>query len=132
MFTETAKVQVKDGKTVKGEQTYSKVRFAPDSKDTAEAKAYFEGKAPTDLLKDAIAFLQAERPKQNGMVELLREAEYAYDLGKRNKIRQSILSGLEGPEKAIEKAIADLMKARQAMGKPISEEKARAMVMAED
>lgn len=132
MFTETANVTVKDsnGKEV-GKQEYQKVRFAPNSKDNDGAKAAFTGKQDGELLKEAIAHIQSQDPKANAVHELLRYVEYAYDLGVRSKIRQGLVAAIAGPDKAIEKAIQDLMKARAAMGRPISEEKARAIITAE-
>ena len=48
----------------------------------------------------------------------------------RYAVRQSLLAKMEGPDKAINKLISDLMKAREKVGKPISEQKAHAIAIA--
>jgi hypothetical protein len=128
MFQTTAKVQVKNGDKLLGEKNYDKVVF--EGVGLTDKKEIIPGD-PETLLGEAIAYFQAQvGEKGNGVIELLKNATYANDLGQRNKIRAVIVASLEGPEKAIEKAIKDLMAARQSAGKPISEEAARAKVMA--
>lgn len=129
MFKTTAKVQVKNQKNeVIASQDYPKVVFEGL---TLDEKGKPVGGTPEELLGQAIAFLQAEAgEKGNGVVELLKHATYAYDLGVRAKIRQSLVTASAGPDKAIEKQIKDYMAARAAMGKPVTEEKARERVMA--
>jgi len=128
MFQTTAKVQVKNGDKVLGEKEYAKVVF--EGVGLNEKKEIIPGDAET-LLGEAIAYFQEQvGEKGNGVIELLKNATYANDLGQRNKLRATIVASLEGPEKAIEKMIKDFMAARQAAGKPISEEAARAKVMA--
>ena len=108
-------------------QNYDKVNFHGD---TLTEQGTISGGTPESLLTDAIAFFQAENPKGNGVIELLRSATYAYDLGVRASIRQSLVTAAAGPEKSIDRAVKDLMAARSAAGRPISEETARAKVMA--
>jgi len=128
MFQTTAKVQVKNGDKLLGEKEYSKVVF--EGTGLTDKKEIVPGD-PETLLGEAIAYFQAQvGEKGNGVIELLKNATYANDLGQRNKIRATIVASLEGPEKSIEKAVKDFMAARQAAGKPISEEAARAKVMA--
>lgn len=129
MFQTKAEVKVKDGDKVIATQEYQKVIFHGDSED-ANGKVIVT--SPADkLLGDAIAFFQAEvGEKGNGVLEMLQHVTYSQDLAKRASIRQTLVQSLEGPEKAISKAIKDLMAARAAAGKPISEEKAREKVMA--
>jgi len=128
MFKTTKTVEVKNGDKTLGSQEYTKVVFEGIGLD--DKKKIITGDAET-LLGDAISFFQGiEGEKGNGVLRLLSEATYAYDLGVRSKIRQTIVAAMEGPEKAIEKSIKDFMAARQAAGKPISEEAARAKVLA--
>ena len=129
MFYTDAKVQVKNGDKVLAEKVYSKVVFEGISLD--DKKNVVQGDDIEKLLGDAIAYFQEQAgEKGNGVIELLRNATYANDLGQRNKIRQVLVTSMEGPEKSIDKAVKDFMAARQAAGKPISEEAARAKVMA--
>ena len=130
MFKTQAEVKVKDGQNkVIASQTYEKIVFEGDSKDdkgntvvSSEVKV---------LLGAAIDFFQKEvGDKGNGVLELLKNATYAYDLGVRASIRQTLVTAAAGPDKAIEKAIKDLMVARAAANRPITEEQARAKVMA--
>ncbi len=137
MVTVTATVVAKDGdKELK--QDYSKILFAPEAKSTDAVKEQFAGKSDADLLKEAIGYITDKvlpkdkdgKPVGSPVVELLQGFTYAYDLGIRSKIRQQIVSAAAGPDKAIEKAVQDFMKARAAMGKPVTEEAARAKVKA--
>lgn len=121
MNTVTAKVTVKDsqGKEV-ATREYQKVVFQ-EPKDR-----------PSDeLLAEAIAHLQKDvGEKGDPVAELLSHLTYAYDLGVRSGIRQELVSGIAGPDKAIAKAIDDFMKARAAVGKPVSREDAEKKVRA--
>ena len=129
MFNATAKVQVKNTQgQVIASQEYSKVIF--EGTELTEGKVTSKIEVP-QLLQAAIAFFQKEvGEKGNGVIELLKNATYAYDLGVRAGIRQTLVTAAAGPEKSIEKAIKDFMAARAAAGKPINEESARAKVMA--
>lgn len=133
MYKTTAEVKVKNDKNeVILSQKYDKIVFegtGPDEK----GKPTFDGtdapKAILALLATAIDFFQAEvGEKGNGALELLKQATYAYDLERRNKIRQQLVSGAEGPEKTIEKLVKDHMVARAKLGKPVTEEVARKRV----
>ena len=119
MRTMEATVKVKDAaKVVVGEQTYTKQVFG----EPKESK-------PEELLRDAIGFLQKEAgEKGNGVLDLLQHVTYSYDLGQRSNIRQGIVASLEGPEKAITKAVDALVKAYTAMGKTITREDARKLI----
>lgn len=130
MFTEKARVQVKDQQNkVIASQEYNKQVFEGTKRGE-------DGKVGTDvgtdvLLGNAIKFFQEQAGKDgNGVLELLKNATYAFDLGVRASIRQTLVTAAAGPDKAIEKAIKDLMAARAAAGKPMSEEVARAKVLA--
>ena len=128
MFTKKATVQVKDSKgTVVAKQDYNKVVF----EGTEEVNGKVQGGTAEQLLGDAITFYQNKvGEKGNGLLALLADATYAYDLGERAKIRQTLVTAIAGPDKAIEKAIKDLMAARAAAGKPITEEAARLKIEA--
>lgn len=128
MFLTDAKVQVKNGDKLIAEKVYQKVVF--EGTGLNEKKEIIAGD-PETLLGDALAYFQKKvGEKGNGVLALLAAATYANDLNERNKIRQSLVAAAEGPEKAIEKAIKDFMAARQAAGKPVTEEVARTKVMA--
>jgi len=128
MFETQATVKVKNSQNVViAEQKYTKVVFEGLSLD---GKGNPVGGTPEELLTAAIAFYQSKNPKSNGVLVMLADATYANDLGQRNSIRQSLIAGMAGPDKAIEKAIKDLMAARAASGKPIVEARAREKVLA--
>jgi len=124
MFSTEAKVQVKNTKNeVIASQTYQKVVFEGTAKnDKGEVISAVKEDV---LLGDAIKFMQKEvGEKGNGVIELLRNVTYAYDLGVRAGIRQTLVTAAAGPDKAIEKAIKDFMAARAAAGKPVTLEQA--------
>lgn len=129
MFKTTAKVQVKNGQgAVIASQEYNKQVF--EGTELTEGKVTSTA-APDKLLGDAIAFFQELEGKDgNGVVRLLKEATYAYDLGVRAGIRQTLVTAAAGPDKAIEKSIKDFMAARAAAGKPVTEDVARAKILA--
>lgn len=67
-----------------------------------------------------------DKESQGEIVNLINQSLEARE---RAKIRQQILAENAGPEKAIDRAIMQFMKAREAVGKPITEDKAREMVL---
>ncbi len=89
---------------------------------------YPEFETSQDVL-DFISTGDAEKDKAN-LADLLAAANYGFNLKARASVRSRLLDKLAGPDKAINKAIADIMKMKAAMGKPITEEKARALVLA--
>lgn len=133
MFETKAKVTVKNAKgEVVGTQEYNKRVFEGTGADANGKPTYDSANenAISQLLADAIDFYQKQNPKGNGVVDLLSDATYAYDLGVRAGIRQGLVTALAGPDKAIEKQIKDFMATRAAMGKPVTEAVARERVMA--
>ena len=64
------------------------------------------------------------------VTEFLTALNYGTSLRARAKVRAVLQSKAEGPDKSINKMVAELVKMRAAQGKPITEEKARAMVLA--
>lgn len=129
MINSVATVQVKDnqGKVI-AKQDYSKINFEGMALDD---KGKPTGGTPEELLSDAIAHFQTKAGENgNGVIELLAAATYAYDLGERAKIRQALVTAVAGPDKAIEKQIKDYMVGRAAVGKPVTEDVARARVKA--
>ena len=73
---------------------------------------------------DLLILLQDEKKAK----DVIANWWYGQDLKAKAEVRNAILSEAAGPEKAFEKAVKDFMKLREANGKPISEEKARAVV----
>ena len=63
---------------------------------------------------DVLGLLQ----NKDSLDEVLANIKYASSLKARNKVRAAILDSEAGPDKAIDKAIADANKARIASGKP--------------
>jgi len=66
--------------------------------------------------------------KPETLKELLRDFNYGQDLKAKSEIRNKILAEQAGPEKAFEKSVRDFIKLREAMGKPVTEERAREIV----
>ena len=64
-----------------------------------------------------------------GLKSLIAAANYGFNLKARSAVRQAILETEGGPDKAIDKMVKDLIKARQVVGKPITEGAAREMVL---
>jgi hypothetical protein len=77
-----------------------------------------------ETVEDVISALSD--PKQ--IVDILRNLNYGTDLKLRSVCRAALVSESAGPDKAIERLVADLIKMRAAIGKPISEEQARNLV----
>lgn len=140
MFKTKATVTVKDNQgKVLITQDYDKVVFGGtqiDAKGNAVGPFGDDGTTRADnadeqLVQAAISFYISEAgPSGNGVADMLADLTYAYDLGRRASIRQQLVTAAAGPDKAIEKAIKDLMAARAAAGKPIDEVTARAKVKA--
>jgi hypothetical protein len=135
MYTIKAKVEVKNGDKVVGTKEYDKVVFEGFSADDKGKPVIPSDPAEVGKLMTAARdFFKAEGGEKatdvTALVELLKNVTYAYDLGQRSSVRQAILNEQAGPEKSIEKAIKDVMAARAQAGKPITEEQARAKVLA--
>ena len=62
--------------------------------------------------------------------QVISDWHYGQDLRAKAEVRNAILVKEAGPEKAFEKSVRDFMKLREANGKPVTEEKARAIVKA--
>ncbi len=62
--------------------------------------------------------------------KIITAANYGLDLKVRANLRNQIMSELGGPGNAIEKLVKDILAMRLKAGKPITEEKARAMALA--
>jgi hypothetical protein len=135
MFTTDAEVKVKDSQgKVLATQKYNKIIFEGTALDgNGKVTALDAQGAPMPveyLLKAAIDHFQSLNPKGNGVVDLLENVTYANDLGARAKVRAQIIAATAGPDKAIDKMVKDFMAGRAAAGKPVTEEVARARVVA--
>lgn len=75
---------------------------------------------------DALKMLSDDKTAKS----ILNDWHYGQDLRAKSEVRNAILAEVAGPEKAFEKSVKDFMKLREANGKPVSEEKARAIVKA--
>lgn len=53
---------------------------------------------------------------------------YGQDLRAKAAVRQTIIATVAGPDKAFDKAVKDFQKMREAMGRPITEDQAKAIV----
>jgi len=127
MFNTIATVKVKnDAGKVIASQDYQKVVF--DGIELVEGKVN-PGPSIETLLSDAIEYFQEfVGADGNGVVEMLKAATYAHDLDRRAKIRGTLVSAIEGPDKAIEKQVKQYMIGRAASGKPVTEAVARERV----
>lgn len=67
-------------------------------------------------------------PKQASQV--INDWHYGSDLRAKAETRNKILSGVSSTEVSFEKSVKEFMKLRAANGKPVSEEKARAIIKA--
>lgn len=76
---------------------------------------------------DMLKLLSDEKLAQG----VINDWHYGQDLKAKSEVRNAILAEVAGPEKSLEKLIKDFMKAREAVGKPISEERARVIMKAQ-
>jgi hypothetical protein len=129
MYNTDAEVKVKNSQgAVIATGKYQKVVFEGTSAD-GNGKPVHTG-PPEELLSQAINHFQGLNPKGNGLIDLLENVTYAYDLGQRAKVRAQLVAAAAGPDKAIDKMVKDFMAGRAAAGKPVTEEVARAKVLA--
>lgn len=75
-----------------------------------------------ETAEDVLTALQAD---EKSVISLIN---YATDLKLRANVRSQILNESAGPEKSINKAVEAFMKARAAVGKPIGEDEAKAIL----
>jgi hypothetical protein len=127
MFNTIATVKVKnDAGKVVASQDYDKVVF--DGIELVDGKVN-PGTDIEGLLGAAIAYFQEfVGAEGSGVLEMLKAATYAHDLDRRAKIRGTLVSAIEGPDKAIEKQVKAYMAGRAASGKPVTEAVARERV----
>lgn len=122
MKTTSATVKVKDkasGKIV-AEKTYTKIVFDEPKEEKPEV-----------LLRDCIAQFQKDVGETgNGVLAMLTQATYGRDLGERSNIRQGLVAALEGPDKAVNRAVDALIKAYAALGRELTREAARKLIPA--
>jgi hypothetical protein len=62
--------------------------------------------------------------------DVINNWHYGTDLKAKSEVRNAILSETAGPERAFEASVKQFMKLRAANGKPVTEEKARAIITA--
>jgi hypothetical protein len=62
--------------------------------------------------------------------DVINNWHYGSDLKAKSEVRNALLTEVAGPEKAFEASVKQFIKLRAANGKPISEEKARAIITA--
>ena len=79
-----------------------------------------------ETVDDVLAIAQ----DPEGLKELLVAANYGYNLKARAKVTAQIKTENQGPEVAINRAVKQLVANRLKFGKPITEDDARAKVMA--
>lgn len=93
----------------------------------------FVGNGEVELFSTVDDILQAIEEKNDegenvGLEDILKHINFSLEAKMRTSIRQKTLAQNAGPENSINRAVTQLMKAREAVGKPISEEKARELV----
>ena len=74
---------------------------------------------------DVLTFVSDE----SKLKDLIAAANYGFNLKARAKVSQQIKSENAGPENSINKMVKDMVKARTVLGRPISEEDARKVVL---
>jgi len=133
MYKTKATVNVKgsDG-TIIAHQDYDKIVFEGNFEENGKPA----GGTDPELLKQAIDYVHStlSKDKDGNVVgsavrEMLSRFTYATDLGMRAGIRQQLLAAVAGPDKAVDKAIATYMTMRAAIGRPVTEEEARAKLL---
>lgn len=94
----------------------------------------FTGEGSVELFSTVEDILEAievksENGEESGLSEILKLINFGLEAKERTSIRQKTLAKNAGPENSINKAVTQVMKAREAMGKPINETEARKLVM---
>jgi hypothetical protein len=112
-------------KTEKDTVSYAEFEHAGD------VLAHLDSGAVTDVVDDEgkVTKLAADVMKER-LAAFLKALNYGISLHARQKVRAVLQAKAEGPDKSINRMVDDLIKMRAADGKPISEEKARKMVLA--
>lgn len=78
--------------------------------------------------EDVLTFLSGA--DKDATADFLGSLNYGVNLKARASVRATLLAKLEGPDKAINKAVEQFIKARAAMNKPVDEATARKIVTA--
>lgn len=76
---------------------------------------------------DVLTFLSSGDEK--AIKGLIAAANYGTNLKARAAVRSTLLDSMQGPDKAVNKAVETLVKAMAALGVPFTEEQARAQIM---
>lgn len=76
---------------------------------------------------DVLAFLT--KADEKGLKQFLGCTNYGINLKARASVRSGLLDSMQGPDKAVNKAVETLVKAMAALGVPFTEEQARAQIM---
>ena len=138
----TGKVEctVKDGLTG-NEKTESAPVTYPEFETADDVLAYLAGSemkladgtvlvtAPADVVTDGKVAKTAADVLKERVTEFIKAANYGLNLNARSEVRSQLQAKLEGPDKAINKLVADIVKARAAAGMPISETDARKLAV---
>jgi hypothetical protein len=85
------------------------------------SKTYVRNTA--ENIDDILKLLQDEKSAKT----VISAFNYGSDLKARAAVRAEILNESAGPEKALAKLAADIMKLRASIGKPVTQEKANAL-----
>jgi len=86
--------------------------------------------APADEVTDGKVTKSAADVLKARVSDFLRSLNYGLNLNARSDVRSTLMAKLEGPDKAINKLVADIVKARAAAGKPVTEQAARKIAVA--
>jgi hypothetical protein len=77
---------------------------------------------------DVLAFLT--KADEKALKSFLGTVNYGVNLKARAAVRSTLLDSMQGPDKAVNKAVETLVKAMAALGVPFTEDQARAQIMA--
>lgn len=109
---------------MKTEAKTVKINFGTDAVPRVVERAYQA--IEYENIEDILSAFQATDDKgKNKLIDCLN---YGWDLKVRASIRNDMVSADAGPERSFESTVKQTMKARAAIGKPVTEERARELV----
>lgn len=128
MQTVTGTVEVKS-KDAQGNEKVEKGAVKYPYFESSEDILSYLGDSTGEAVEFTLADGKTKVKVAPKMKEVLDALNYGVNLKARVVVRNEIQARLEGPDKAINKQVADFIKARAAVGKPVTEEQARKFVL---